>query len=57
MKIQKDFISGFVMPKTSHIFTIDVNNGETTKNNTWYKRLWIITSNPFYYVFYGKLRF
>ena len=28
-----------------------------TTSATWYTRLWRVVSNPFYYVFCGKLRY
>jgi hypothetical protein len=27
------------------------------KNFKWYKRLWVLISNPFYYLFKGYLRY
>lgn len=36
------------------INAIDIN---CNKNFKWYKRLWILISNPFCYIFYGYIRY
>ncbi len=30
---------------------------EITTKTKWYKRLWNIVSNPFYYIFCGKIKY
>ena len=44
--------------KKKHIHLLEINVKEYENDeSTWYTRLWIIISNPFYYIFYGKFRY
>lgn len=40
-------------PKPNWSFMIKVDN----RNNNFLKRIWIILTNPFYYIFTGKIRY